>query len=154
MSSILRLSGLFLLLACSPTQRSSATNPSNPSLALAGKPVFSAKPGNRGHSNHHRELWVTHQRDSEISILKFPSGELLDGVSLPAGTQPHIVTFHGGKYAYISGMGNGTLSIVDADSRQLVKRSPSRPRSVTRARSPPTAPPCSSPCSRRAASTR
>jgi DNA-binding beta-propeller fold protein YncE len=46
---------------------------------------------------------------------------LLDGVSLPDGTQPHIVTFHSGKYAYISGMGNGTLSIVEADSRQLVK---------------------------------
>jgi DNA-binding beta-propeller fold protein YncE len=115
---ILRVSGLLLLLACSPNQRSSATNPS---LALAGKPDFSAKPGNRGHSNHHRELWVTHQRDSEISVLKFPSGEVLDGVSLPAGTQPHIVTFHGGRYAYISGMGNGTLSIVDADSRQLVQ---------------------------------
>ena len=121
MNTILRLSGLFLLLACSPNQRSSATNPANPSLAVAGKPDSAAKPGNRGHSNQHRELWVTRQRDSEISILKFPSGEVLDGVSLPAGTQPHIVTFHGGRYAYISGMGNGTLSIVDADSRQLVK---------------------------------
>jgi len=87
---------------------------------MAGKPVFTAQHSNGEHSTHHRELWVTHQRDSEISILKFPSGKLLDGLSLPAGTQPHIITFHGGKYAYISGMGNGTLSIVDADSRQLV----------------------------------
>lgn len=111
--------GTLLLVACSPTQRSepTATNLPNPALAVARKPV----PGNRPESTHHRELWVTHQRDSEISILKFPSGELLDGFSLPAGTEPHIVTFHGGKYAYISGMGNGTLSIVDADSRQLVK---------------------------------
>jgi len=73
------------------------------------------------HSTRHKELWVTHQRDSAISILKFPSGKLLDGFSLPAGTQPHIITFHSGKYAYVSGMGNGALSIVDADSRQLVK---------------------------------
>jgi len=73
------------------------------------------------HSIRHKELWVTHQRDSAISILKFPSGELLDGFSLPAGTQPHIITFHSGKYAYVSGMGNGALSIVDADSRQLLK---------------------------------
>src|SRR3989442_3518153 len=29
--------------------------------------------------------------------------------------------FHSGKYAYVSGMGNGALSIVDADSRQLLK---------------------------------
>jgi DNA-binding beta-propeller fold protein YncE len=109
----------FLLVACSPTQQSepTTTNRPNPSLAVTRKAV----PGNHVNSTHHRELWVTHQRDSDISILKFPSGELLDGFSLPAGTQPHIVTFHGGKYAYISGMGNGTLSIVDADSRQLVK---------------------------------
>ena len=73
------------------------------------------------HSTRHKELWVTHQRDSAISILKFPSGKLLDGFSLPAGTQPHIITFHSGKYAYVSGMGNGALSIVDADSRQLLK---------------------------------
>ena len=68
-----------------------------------------------------RELWVTHQRDSAISILKFPSGQLLDEFSLPAGTQPHITTFHSSAFAYISGMGNGTLSIVDANSRQLVQ---------------------------------
>ena len=73
------------------------------------------------HPPRHKELWVTHQRDSAVSVLKFPSGELLDGLSLPAGTQPHIITFHSGAFAYISGMGNGTLSIVDANSRQLVK---------------------------------
>lgn len=68
-----------------------------------------------------REMWVTHQRDSSISIVKFPSGALLDGFALPAGTQPHIITFHTGAFAYISGMGNGTLSIVDANSRQLLQ---------------------------------
>jgi len=69
----------------------------------------------------HKELWVTHQRDSAISILKFPAGALLDEFSLPVGTQPHIITFHSGAFAYISGMGNGTLSVVDANSRQLVQ---------------------------------
>jgi DNA-binding beta-propeller fold protein YncE len=69
----------------------------------------------------HKELWVTHQRDSAISILKFPAGAVLDEFSLPGGTQPHIITFHSGAFAYISGMGNGTLSIVDANSRQLVQ---------------------------------
>jgi len=67
-----------------------------------------------------RELWVTQQRDSKVTILSFPKGELLQEFSLP-GTQPHITTFHSGAFAYISGMGNGTLSIVDADSRQLVQ---------------------------------
>src|SRR5215469_522354 len=68
-----------------------------------------------------RELWVTHQRDSTISILSFPSGKFRSELSLPAGTQPHIITFHSGAFAYISGMGNGTLSIVDANSRQLLQ---------------------------------
>ncbi len=67
------------------------------------------------------ELWVTHQRDSAISVLSFPQGKLLEEFSLPDGTRPHITTFHSGSYAYISGMGNGTLSIVDANTRELVK---------------------------------
>ena len=70
-------------------------------------------------SHPQKELWVTHQRDSAISILKFPNGALLHEFSLPPGTQPHIITFHSGAFAYISGMGNGTLSIVDANSWQL-----------------------------------
>jgi DNA-binding beta-propeller fold protein YncE len=72
---------------------------------------------------HHREreLWVTRQRDSTISILSFPKGKLQEEFSLPEGTRPHITTFHSGDYAYISGMGNGTLSIVDATSRELVQ---------------------------------
>lgn len=68
-----------------------------------------------------KELWVTHQRDSTISILSFPSGSLQSEFSLPTGTQPHIITFHSGAFAYIGGMGNGTLSIVDANSKQLVR---------------------------------
>lgn len=81
----------------------------------------SGAPGHTTSLQDRKELWVTHQRDSSISVLSFPSGRLLDEFSLPAGTQPHITTFHSGAFAYISGMGNGTLSIVDATSRQLVK---------------------------------
>jgi DNA-binding beta-propeller fold protein YncE len=72
-------------------------------------------------SHPKKEMWVTHQRDSAISILRFPNGAPLSKFSLPAGTQPHIITFHSGAFAYISGMGNGTLSVVDANSRQLVQ---------------------------------
>jgi DNA-binding beta-propeller fold protein YncE len=72
-------------------------------------------------SHPEKEMWVTHQRDSAISILKFPNGASLGQFSLPAGTQPHIITFHSGAFAYISGMGNGTLSIVDANSHQVVQ---------------------------------
>ena len=58
---------------------------------------------------------------TESPSCPFPRGKLLDQFSLPDGTRPHITTFHSGAYAYISGMGNGTLSIVDAKSRQLVQ---------------------------------
>jgi len=79
-----------------------------------GGPAFTP-PNSRG------ELWVTRQRDSAISILSFPNGKPLAEFALPAGTQPHITTFHTGAYAYVSGMGNGTLSILDASSRKLVQ---------------------------------
>jgi DNA-binding beta-propeller fold protein YncE len=68
-----------------------------------------------------RELWVTHQRDSTISIVSFPKGNQQEEFPLPERTGPHITTFHSGAFAYISGMGNGTLSIVDASSRSLVQ---------------------------------
>jgi DNA-binding beta-propeller fold protein YncE len=84
-------------------------------FTLAGHATGSAK------LRPQRELWVTEQRDSAVSILSFPHGERLGEVPLAPGTHPHITTFHSGAYAYISGMGNGTLSIVDANSRQLVE---------------------------------
>lgn len=90
----------------------------------ARQSVRSDKPQTAEHPDRHhkdRELWVTHQRDSTISVLSFPGGKLLEQFSLPDGTRPHITTFHSGAYAYISGMGNGTVSIVHAQSRQLVQ---------------------------------
>jgi hypothetical protein len=68
-----------------------------------------------------RELWVTQMRDSKISVLSFPEGEVQEEICLSPGTQPHITTFYSGAYAYISGLGNGTLSIVDANSLSLVE---------------------------------
>src|SRR5215469_16907337 len=68
-----------------------------------------------------KEIWVTRQGESAISILSFPNGSLLGQVTLPSGTQPHIITFHSSAFAYVSGMGNGTLNIIDANSRSLVK---------------------------------
>jgi DNA-binding beta-propeller fold protein YncE len=45
----------------------------------------------------------------------------METITLPAGTGPHITTFSpDGAFAYISGMGNGDLDIIRADSRQLV----------------------------------
>jgi DNA-binding beta-propeller fold protein YncE len=46
----------------------------------------------------------------------------METIDLPAGTGPHITTFSpDGDFAYISGMGNGDLDIIRADTRQVVE---------------------------------
>jgi DNA-binding beta-propeller fold protein YncE len=43
-------------------------------------------------------------------------------IDLPSGTGPHITTFSpDGKYAYVSGMGNGDLDVIEAATRQIVR---------------------------------
>ncbi|HXH83418.1 MAG TPA: hypothetical protein VNN07_10865 [Candidatus Tectomicrobia bacterium] len=81
--------------------------------------VGEAPPASPG-SGAERELWVTSQGTDRVFVLSFPEGERLAEISLPPGTQPHITTFHGGQYAYVSGMGNGTITVLDADRRQVV----------------------------------
>lgn len=68
------------------------------------------------------EVWITLQATSRIDILHGQDGRgPMETINLPAGTGPHITTFSPqGAFAYISGMGNGDLDIVQADSRQLV----------------------------------
>jgi len=71
--------------------------------------------------NSAREVWAVSQGTDSVYVLSFPEGQILDRVALPAGTQPHIVTFQSADYAYVGGMGNGTLSVIDANQRQVVK---------------------------------
>ena len=68
-----------------------------------------------------REVWAVSQGTDTVFVLSFPEGQILDRFALPAGTQPHIVTFHGADYAYVGGMGDGTVSVIDAHQRQVVK---------------------------------
>ena len=66
------------------------------------------------------ELWVTSQGTDRLFIVH-GQGSSVETVPLP-GTGPHITTFSPlGDYAYVSGMRNGTLSILRADDRQLVQ---------------------------------
>src|SRR5262245_32877077 len=67
------------------------------------------------------EVWVTSQGTHRLFILK-DQGIVDDLVQLPTGAGPHITTFSpSGKFAYVSGMGDGNLYILDADSRQIVQ---------------------------------
>jgi YVTN family beta-propeller protein len=76
-------------------------------------------PGSAGEGT--RELWVTSQGTDALYVFRFPQMERLARIALPAGAQPHITTFHRGRYAYVSGMGDGTLYVIDAEGRQVVK---------------------------------
>jgi hypothetical protein len=66
------------------------------------------------------ELWVTSQGTDRLFIVH-GQGSSIETVPLP-GTGPHITTFSPlGDYAYVSGMRNGTLSILRADERHVVQ---------------------------------
>jgi DNA-binding beta-propeller fold protein YncE len=67
------------------------------------------------------EVWVTSQGTHRLFILA-GQGTLADIVQLPTGAGPHITTFPpSSKFAYVAGMGNGNLYILDADSRQVIQ---------------------------------
>jgi DNA-binding beta-propeller fold protein YncE len=66
------------------------------------------------------ELWVTSQGTDRLFIVH-GQGSSIETIPLP-GTGPHITMFSPlGDYAYVSGMRNGTLSILRADDRQVVQ---------------------------------
>ena len=66
------------------------------------------------------ELWVTSQGTDRLFIVH-GQGASIETIPLP-GTGPHITTFSPlGDYAYVSGMRNGTLSILRADDRHVVQ---------------------------------
>src|SRR5215813_15487558 len=71
--------------------------------------------------NH--ETWVTLQASDRIAILLGPEARgALKAIDLPSGTGPHITTFSpDGKYAYVSGMGNGDLDVIQTGTRRLLK---------------------------------
>lgn len=68
-----------------------------------------------------KELWVTSQGENVIFIRNFGDLSPIDQFSLPAGAGPHIITFHTPDFAYIGGMTDGNVYVVDADARQVVQ---------------------------------
>lgn len=65
------------------------------------------------------EIWVTAQDADQLKIVLGMGG--VETVALPAGAQPHTVTFSpDGSYAYVANLGNGDLTVVRAEDRQIV----------------------------------
>ncbi len=68
-----------------------------------------------------KELWVTSQGSNVLFIRNFEDLAPIDQIELPAGAGPHIITFHTPDFAYVGGMTDGKVYIVDADARQVVQ---------------------------------
>jgi hypothetical protein len=65
------------------------------------------------------ELWSTSQKDG-IEFIINKHGDLVDQISLP-GAGPHITTFPPSQdFAYVGGMLDGKLYVIDADARTVV----------------------------------
>src|SRR5690349_22344373 len=68
-----------------------------------------------------KELWVTSQGQSVLFIRNFEDLSPIAQIDLPANSGPHIITFHTPDFAYVGGMTDGKVYIVDADARQVVQ---------------------------------
>ena len=68
-----------------------------------------------------KELWVTSQGQNVIFIRNFEDLSPIDEIALPAGAGPHIITFHTSDFAYIGGMTDGNVYVVDANARAVVQ---------------------------------
>jgi hypothetical protein len=65
------------------------------------------------------ELWSTSQKDG-LEFIIDKHGHVVDTISLP-GAGPHITTFpRSSEFAYIGGMVDGKLYVIDADRRDVV----------------------------------
>src|SRR5829696_40287 len=73
------------------------------------------------HDKMPKELWVTSQGSSVLFIRNFEDLSAIDQIELPAGAGPHIVTFHDPDFAYVGGMTDGNVYVIDANSRAVVR---------------------------------
>lgn len=99
-----------LALGCN--QDANVSRPSVPALEARREEANVKKP---------KELWVTSQNASVLFIRNFENLTPIDQISLPAGAGPHIITFHTPDFAYVGGMTDGNVYVVDANARQVVQ---------------------------------
>ncbi|MEO5898152.1 MAG: hypothetical protein ABIS06_20895 [Vicinamibacterales bacterium] len=85
----------------------------------SGVALAASNTAGAGGTSDEGEIWVTAQNTNEIKILLGMGG--IETVVLPGGAAPHTISFSpDGSYAYVSNIGNGDLTVVRADDRQIV----------------------------------
>src|SRR5262249_15007294 len=75
----------------------------------------------RDHVKMPKELWVTSQGGNVLFIRNFEDLSPIDQIDLPAGAGPHIITFHTPDFAYVGGMTDGNVYVIDANARRVVQ---------------------------------
>ena len=75
----------------------------------------------QAHVKMPNELWVTSQGGNVLFIRNFEDLSPIDQISLPDGAGPHIITFHTPDFAYVGGMTDGNVYIIDANERKVVQ---------------------------------
>jgi DNA-binding beta-propeller fold protein YncE len=68
-----------------------------------------------------KELWVTSQGHSVLFIRNFEDLSPIDEIELPPNAGPHIITFHDPDFAYVGGMTDGNVYVIDANARHVVQ---------------------------------
>jgi hypothetical protein len=68
-----------------------------------------------------KELWVTSQGSSVLFIRNFEDLSPIAQIDLPANSGPHIITFHTPHFAYVGGMTDGKVYVIDANTREIVQ---------------------------------
>jgi hypothetical protein len=68
-----------------------------------------------------KELWVTSQGSSVLFIRNFEDLSPIAQIDLPANSGPHIITFHTPDFAYVGGMTDGKVYVIDANTREVVQ---------------------------------
>jgi DNA-binding beta-propeller fold protein YncE len=111
LGAVLILSGVMpLALGCGDERSVSQVAPTRIQAARAAAAVKLPK-----------ELWVTSQGENVIFIRNFEDLSAVDQISLPSGAGPHIITFHTPDFAYVGGMTDGNVYVIDANARQVVQ---------------------------------
>src|SRR5256714_9396104 len=75
----------------------------------------------KGAAKMPQELWVTSQGGNILFIRNFEDLSPIDQISLPNGAGPHIITFHTPDFAYVGGMTDGNVYVIDANARQVAQ---------------------------------
>jgi hypothetical protein len=112
---LLRAGLLLLVAGC--TDNSTATKLAPPEMRAARADDELAP----GRTLKPRELWVTSQGSSVLFIRNFEDLSPIGEIDLPANSGPHIITFHTPDFAYVGGMTDGKVYVIDANTREVVQ---------------------------------